>query len=308
MNQLGQMVGYQAPTVGPTVLDLFQFVQTFFSTGLQAAVVQDVAAAQAAVRGWLHAAVGLWILVTCYLALAQNLSLSRLFSRVLRVLIVMALTVDINLYNQFILQPVTTGVPNIIAYAFGGGLGAQTIPGQFSAIFTEIEHLTAALRTQASGITYVADRIMIWAVGIICKLFLVPQFAIYIVTQAFLYLLVLAGTVAVIFWMFDATKGYAEAWAGKIVGALITMMLMSGVIQLVFMMNGQYMQHIANLPMADGADVSVSKGIDTLTNAAATFAFGFLMMVISTVVGFGIGRATGFDAGRVLRTVTGRPR
>lgn len=289
------------PNLTPTPLDLFQFLQGMFGTALLGAVNQEVGALQAAVRIWAHAAVALWILVTCYLALAQSLPIGRLFSRVLRALIVTALVVDTNLYMQFVVQPVTTGIPNLIGSTIGHGLGAQSIPSQFSAIYTEIEHLQATLRTQASGITYIADRIMIWAVGIICKLFLVPQFAIYLVIDAFLYLLVIAGTVAVIFWLFDATKGYAEAWAGKIVGGLLALLLMSVIIQLVFLMNGQYMQHISNLPMSDNFDVSVSKGIDVLGDAAATFFFGIIMMILALIIGFGIGRSAGFDAAVVLK-------
>lgn len=291
------------PTSGNA--NVFQFVQGLFGTALNNTVAMQVTAGFAAIQGWMHFAGAVWLLATAYLALSQSLSIGRFFTRLLRVLVVSAIVTHPDLYTRFIVQPFMRGLPDLIGQAFGGQIGAQNMPDQFAAIFNAIEQMSAQLRAEANGLYYIADRIVISLAELSCKLLLVPQYALFIALQAFIALVVIIGTITIIFWMFDKTQGYAEAWVGKLLGALLTLISMSIVLQFIFLMNTSYIQYVGKLPLSQaGAGLNVSQGASVLINIAVVFALGIILMLMSFIVGFGIARASGFDAGVVLRPLS----
>ena len=307
--------------------NVFQYTQALVDGPLHAAATQQISAGLAATQNWLHAAGAIWLFATIFLALGQNLSFGRLLSRIMRVLLVTALLTP-PLYNKFIVTPVITDFPALIAKTFGASTGAQTIPAQFVAIFNSVENLSATLRAQATGIAYWPERVMIGIAELLCKVFLVPVYALSVCLQVFQLLVVLAGTVALIFYLWDKTQSYAEAWAGKLVGSLMATMLLSAVLQIVLQLYTGYMglavtafSHTAapavsvpdvysEIPgfgdhaVGAVASLNISEGIEMLFNLAAVFLIGIFMAIIAVVIGFAIGRSAGFNAGNVVRNVS----
>ena len=282
-------------------LNVFAFISGLYGTALNNAVTQNVQAGLQFSHGWLRAAAAVWILATAIMALMQNLGTARLIQRLLRVLIISALITSPDLYTRFVVQPVMTGIPNQIARTFGGP-AAQTMPDQFASIYSTIGNMASQLRTEASGILYIADRFAIWFAELCCKFLLVPEFVLYVVLQLFTALVVIAGTLVLIFYMFDATKSFAEAWIGTVVGCLVTTALMSITMQMVLQMITTYIQKIGALPVSShGFGINVTEGAEVLINIAVMFIVGFFLMVMAFILGFAIGRSAGINASAVLQ-------
>ncbi|MBS0642375.1 MAG: type IV secretion system protein, partial [Proteobacteria bacterium] len=113
---------------------------------------------------------------------------------------------------------------------------------------------------------------------------------------------VIAGTLVLIFYMFDATKSFAEAWIGTVVGCLVTTALMSITMQMVLQMITTYIQKIGVLPVSShGFGINITEGAEVLINIAVMFIVGFFLMVMAFILGFAIGRSAGINASAVLQ-------
>jgi hypothetical protein len=282
-------------------LNVFTFVQGFFANALNGAMTQNIQAGLQFSRGFLHAFAAMAVLSTMIMALLNNMTLAGIVGRTLRILIVSQLIVNVDLYTRFVVTPVMTTFPNLIATTFGGS-GVKTIPDQYSAVYNAISNISATLRTQASGLTYIPERINIYWADLLCKAGLVPQYALYFVLQLFMALAVLAGTLVIIFFMFKYTQRYAEAWVGTIVGGIVTLALISIVLQMVMQMNVSYIQQSNNLYTSGaGAGANISAGIETLINIFVIFFIGIVWIVMAFIIGIRIGGGAGISASAALQ-------
>lgn len=283
-------------------LNIFAFIQGLYGSSLAAAIATNVQAGLNLSRTYLHAMAAMCVFSTMIMAALHGLSFARLAGRAMRMIIVTQLIVNVDLYTRFVVTPVMTGFPNQIAQFFGGS-SAKTMPDQFAAIYNAIGNISSTLRTQTNGLLQIGDRVAVWIAELIVKFLLTPQFALYSVLQLFTGLAVIAGTLVIIFFMFDFTKGFAESWFGMVVGSIVTTALISVTLQLILQMNVAFIQRQNSLPMSNaGAGVNVSAGIEVLIAIGSMLAVGIVWMILAFVIGFGIGRSSGISAGQTLRT------
>lgn len=297
-----------------------QFLFEAYQTNLTQAVTTTATTILGAVAATAQGALLLYILIAGKNMMFGELSAGAGVTRMVRALIIFTLLTATN-YQTFIATPITTTVPNFISNTVTGTQGLAGAQG-WDALMNQVSNATAQARSQALGLTYIGDRAIIWITGILAKLTILGCLFIWMLASATADFLMPLGGVILPFYLFDATRSFAERWVGKIISLFLVMIVTMMLGQIVVFQDAQYLQkfstNIAARPadtgfnmnpdvenpligpttagQASGSTINVDSAIDTLGNVLGVFVFGLFELVVATGIALYIGGSSGFSA------------
>lgn len=306
-----------------------QFLFDAYHTNLAQAVTSTLRQILGAVAATVQGALMIYIIILGKNLAFNSMSANQGMTRIMRAVIVMALMTAAN-YQTYIATPITTTVPDFISNAVTGN---QTLTGAqgWDALLNQIHNAAAQIRAQTVGISYIADRVIVWIIEKWAEITILCCFFIWLLAMAAVDFLMPLGAFVIPFYLFDATRSFTERWIGKIIALFLVMAVNMMLGQVVVFQDAQYLQkfaqNIAARPANNGFNlnpnlegpglfepttpgqpagqtVNVDSAIDTLGNALLVFLFGLFLMAIISGIALYIGGASGFSVAPVINTAT----
>jgi TrbL/VirB6 plasmid conjugal transfer protein len=304
-----------------------QYLWTAYSTNLTQTVTTEATTILGQITATVQGAVMIYILILGKQMVGGSMTFDLALTRLIRAIIVVALLSAAN-YQTFIATPITTTIPNFVNTMITGQQGLAGAQG-WDALMNQVYHLGEQLHSQAVGLVYIGERITIWLFVALAWIVIMISFMIWMLAGATADLLVPLGAIVIPFYLFDATRNYAERWVGKIVSLFLVMIITMMLGQIVVYQDGQflskYSNNIAAAPAAQGfnmtpdidnmglgpttpgdvagATINVDSGIATLGNAIVVFMFGMFLLTISSGIALFIGGSSGFSARPVFNAI-----
>jgi type IV secretion system protein VirB6 len=205
--------------------DFDSFVQTPFTNGMET----TVSSAMSAIQGPLTALVVLWVIVSGVLVLRGDIGVRTGITRIVTVSIVVGLLMSTTLYDEYIVTFFTTGLPNWIATSLGTGQ-TTTQASTFNQMWTSSQMVLAGAGKGMNSITQlvpefelaILDILLIIPIGII--------FLIWEVVKIITDIVVCIGPFLLAGYLFNATKGVADRYVGKLISLAILTLLVDVVL------------------------------------------------------------------------------
>ncbi len=196
-------------------------IQTPFTDGISATVSD----AMSTIQGPLTAVVVLWIIVTGISVMRGDVAVRNGITRIIRISIVVGLLMSATLYNQYIVAFFTTGLPNWFASGFMGVTGTAPSASQFDtmwmqalSVFSDVDRTLNFFNVLYSVQLGLLQIILIIPIAIV--------FLIFEIARIMTDIVVCIGPFLLIGYLFDATKGIADRYIGKLISlALLTLLV-----------------------------------------------------------------------------------
>jgi hypothetical protein len=304
-----------------------QFLWQAYNANLAQAVTTEATQILGAIAATAQGAVMLYVIILGKRLIFDNMSAGEGVTRLIRAVIVVSLLTAAN-YQTFVATPITTTIPNFINNMVNGQQGLTGAQG-WDALINKVDNFSAQIHAQTVGIAYIADRVTVWIIGVLAKVVIVFCYFIYSLATATADLLVPIGAIIIPFYLFEATRSFAERWVGKIISLFLVMIITLMLGQIVVFQDAQFLQKYATnigaaepaggfnmLPDNDnigigpttaggvaGATINVDSAIGTLGNALVVFLYGMFLMAISTGIALYIGGSSGFSAGPAFAAI-----
>lgn len=222
----------------------------------------------------LRGAVMLVVIVFAIRTMLRRTDPATLGFTLIRTIIVAALLQATN-YNTYVTTFFMTTLPNKIASALGGVVGEGSVPDQFESLRGSVDHMTATLLAQA-GILDIGDKIAIWAAGEVCTFMLLIGFLVFFISTALVAVVVPAGVVLLIAYLFDHTRAFAERWIGKMVAYMLLQLF---VVILLTIVLTAYQTDMDAAEAAMGGGIDLDQAVNLLFTVAFDFGFGAILML-----------------------------
>ena len=215
-----------------------QVVQTPFTDG----VAGTVNTAMSVVQGPLTAIVVLWIIVTGILVMRGDVGARTGITRLISVSLVVGILMSATLYNEYITDFFTQGIPNWIASSFEGVSGIAPSAQQFDTLWMKS---TAVFGEVGQGLQWynVIYNIELAILEIAVAIPIGVMFLIFEVAKIMLDVVVSIGPFLLLGYLFSATKGIADRFIGKLISLAILILLVDIVLSIII--NG-YTTYIAD--------------------------------------------------------------
>lgn len=284
-----------------------QTIQQPFVNGMNATVSNAISA----IQGPLIAATVLWIIVSGVLVMRGDLDARRGITRVISACLVLSLLMSSALYNQYVVSFFTMGLPDWLARSVLGVNGVQPTAHQFDALWNEANGFFRAASKNLNfyNVLYSVE------LGIMQDLVVFPigiTFLIFETAKILMDVIVSIGPFLLVGYLFQATRGIADRWIGKLIGLAILMLLVDIVLSIILQGDAAYF----NKSMTGLTAATV---IDTITIAIQFVIFLTLgclitcfLPAIASFLGGGVAvgplqmAVAAMQAGRAVRSVTGR--
>lgn len=230
-----------------------QTVQQPFTNGMNATVTNAISA----IQGPLTAVIVLWIIVTGVLVMRGDIDARQGITRVLSVCLVVGILMSAALYNQYVVSFFTVGLPDWLANSFLGVTGAQPSAHQFDALWDQANEFFRAASKNLNfyNVLYSVE------LGILQDLVVFPigiTFLIYETAKILMDVIVAIGPFLLIGYLFQATRGVADRWIGKLIGLAILMLLVDIVLSIIIQGDQAYFNSSMN-------SLTAATVIDTIT-------------------------------------------
>lgn len=199
--------------------DFDTYIQTPFTDGMSA----TVSTAMGAIQAPLTTLVVLWIIVNGILVMRGDLDARKGIAKILNVVIVVGLLMSTSLYNEYIVTFFTAGLPNWIATALGAG-SATTQASTFNQMWLQSQAIFIAAD---KGIS-VTDIVYGFELALLEILMVIPIAMLYIIyetSKILMDIVVCLGPFVLGGYLFDATRGVADRFIGKLIGLTILTLL-----------------------------------------------------------------------------------
>jgi type IV secretion system protein VirB6 len=226
-----------------------QTIQTPFSNGMAA----TVNAAMSAIQGPLTALVVLWIIVTGILVMRGDVSVRTGITRIITVSLVVGVLMSTTLYNTYITNFFTQGIPDWLANTLTGTTGVQPSAHQFDVLWDDADELfgTALSNLNFYNVLYSVE------LGLLQDLVVFPiglTFLIYELARIMTDVIVSIGPFLLAGYLFAATRGIADRWMGKLISLAILTLLVDIVLSIIIQGDTAYF-NVSLTSMGAGATV-----------------------------------------------------
>jgi len=283
-----------------------QTIQQPFTNGMTA----TVNAAMTAIQGPLTAIIVLWIILTGILVMRGDVGVRTGVSRIIAVSLVVGLLMSATLYNEYIVSFFSSGIPNWLSSSFLGVTGAQPTAHQFDAIWNEANELfvTAERNLNFYNVLYSVE------LGLLQDFIVFPigiTFFIYEATKIMTDVIVSIGPFVLTGYLFNATRGIADRFVGKLIGLTILTLLIDIVLSIIINGDAAYFN-------ASMSNLSVANTAETVTICIQFLVFLMLgslicafLPAIASYLGGGVSvsplsmASSAMQAGRVVQMVRG---
>ena len=271
---------------------------TIFSTGTANAVQSGLSA----ISGPLTAVVVLWIIIQGILVMRGDIDMRSGITRMIRVTLVVGLLTSSGLYASYVQTLFTQTLPNWMASSITNSGNIHNIPQTFDQIWNTTVHEIATVQAQLNFYDLV-DSITLSMIEIIAAVLLLVTFAIFEIAQIMTGVIVAIGPFVLAGYLFDATRGVAERWLGKLIGLSLLTLLIDVVLNVILAGEQIYLRTMVNDP-ASGTG-AIPYEIQLLIEVCMFFAIGAVITIGLPATAAAIGGGIGMNAGAIGRSIVG---
>jgi type IV secretion system protein VirB6 len=203
-------------------------IQQPFTNGMNA----TVSSAMSAIQGPLTAVIVLWVIISGIMVIRGDVDARSGVTRLIKVSLIVGILMSTTLYNEYVVSFFTVGLPDWLASSFLGVTGTQPSAHQFDAIWNEADILFANAEKNMNfyNVLYSVE------LGAMRDFVVVPiavTFLIFEFAKIMLDVVVCIGPFVLIGYLFEATKGVADRWIGKLIGLTILTLLIDIVLSII---------------------------------------------------------------------------
>jgi type IV secretion system protein VirB6 len=279
-------------------VNTFSDFATQYASIFSAGTANAVQSGLSAISGPLTAVVVLWIIVQGILVMRGDVSARSGITKIIRVVLVVSLLSSFSYFSTYVVDLFQTTLPNWAANSITGTTGTGTgAPGLFDRVWNESMAIAKAADAQLSMWDVTAGvELDLLEVGI--GLCLIIAFAVYEIGQIMLGVVIAVGPFVIAGYLFDATRGIAERWLGKMIGLSILTLLIAIALNIILQGDATYITTAA----ATGAlDVQTSLAI--LMQATLFYALGAVIIVLLPSIAAYIGGGISFHPSQMVNLV-----
>jgi type IV secretion system protein VirB6 len=279
-------------------VDTFSDFATQYASIFSAGTANAVQSGLSAISGPLMAVIVLWIIVQGILVMRGDVSARSGITKIVRVVLVVSLLSSFSYFSTYVVDLFQTTLPNWAANSITGTTGPGTgAPGLFDKVWNESMAIAKAADAQLSMWDVTAGvELDLLEVGI--GLCLIIAFAVYEIGQIMLGVVIAVGPFVIAGYLFDATRGIAERWLGKMIGLSILTLLIAIALNIILQGDATYITTAA----ATGAlDVQTSLAI--LMQATLFYALGAVIIVLLPSIAAYIGGGISFHPSQMVNLV-----
>ena len=203
-------------------------IQQPFTNGMKA----TVSSAMSAIKGPLTTVIVLWVIISGIMVIRGDVDARSGVTRLIKVSLIVGILMSTTLYNEYVVSFFTVGLPDWLASSFLGVTGTQPSAHQFDAIWNEADILFANAEKNMNfyNVLYSVE------LGAMRDFVVVPiavTFLIFEFAKIMLDVVVCIGPFVLIGYLFEATKGVADRWIGKLIGLTILTLLIDIVLSII---------------------------------------------------------------------------
>jgi type IV secretion system protein VirB6 len=273
-----------------------------FGVGIQTSIASLLAAVVTPVM----ACVTLWIIVQGILVMRGDLDPRAGITRIIKVGLVVGILTSSGLYTNYVQTLFMTTIPNWFATAAGGAqTGITSTPATFDNLWAVTEHMVEAVSSQIA-IYDVVDAVSLSLIELCLMVLLIVTFAIYEFAIIITGIMVAIGPVILVGYLFEATKGVADRWIGKLITYSLLTLLVNVALAVVLQGEKAYMRGILTQQASGLSAVPIE--IKILVELAMFFAMGAFIIVslpaIAATLGGGLGVSPGAAIMNIITNLT----
>ena len=203
-------------------------IQQPFTNGMNA----TVSSAMSAIQGPLTAVIVLWVIISGIMVIRGDVDARSGVTRLIKISLIVGILMSTTLYNEYVVSFFTVGLPDWLASSFLGVTGTQPSAHQFDAIWNEADILFANAEKNMNfyNVLYSVE------LGAMRDFVVVPiavTFLIFEFAKIMLDVVVCIGPFVLIGYLFEATKGVADRWIGKLIGLTILTLFIDIVLSII---------------------------------------------------------------------------
>jgi len=270
-----------------------------FGTGISSSITSLLSA----VAQPLMACVTLWIIIQGILVMRGDMDARGGVTRIIKAAFVVGILTSSSLYTNYVQTLFITTIPNWFATAAGGTtLSATSTPGTFDNMWQVTEHTVETVSSHIA-IYDVVDAVSLALVEIALMILLVITFAIYEFAIIITGIMVAIGPIVIVSYLFEATKGVADRWMGKLITYSLLTLLINITLAVVLSGEKAYMRVILMNQASSGSSVAVE--IKVLIELAMFFAMGAFIIVSLPAIAAALGGGLSVSPGQaILNAIT----
>jgi type IV secretion system protein VirB6 len=265
-----------------------------FGPGIQTSITSMLAA----VATPLLACVTLWIIVQGILVMRGDMDPRGGITRIIKVALVVGILTSSGLYTNYVQTLFITTIPNWFATAAGGTQTATTsTPATFDNMWSVTENMVEKIGAQIA-IYDVVDSVSLALIELCLMVLLIVTFAIYEFAIIATGIMVAIGPVLIVGYLFEATKGVADRWIGKLITYSLLTLLINVTLNIVLAGEKAYMRVILTQQASGLAAVPVE--IKILIELAMFFAMGAFIIISLPAIAAALGGGLGVSPGAAI--------
>jgi type IV secretion system protein VirB6 len=270
-----------------------------FGTGINSSITSLLTA----VAQPLMASVTLWVIIQGVLVMRGDMDARGGVTRIIKVAFVVGMITSSGLYTTYVQTLFTTTIPNWFATAAGGTtLSATSTPGTFDNMWQVTEH---TVETVSSHIAMydVVDAVSLALIEIALMVLLTITFAIYEFAIIIIGIMVAIGPVLIVGYLFEATKGVADRWVGKLITYSLLTLLINITLAVVLSGEKAYMRVILMNQASSASSVAIE--IKVLIELAMFNAMGTFIVLSLPAIAAALGGGLSVSPGQaILNAIT----
>jgi type IV secretion system protein VirB6 len=275
-----------------------------FSNGVQT----SIASMLAAVATPLMACVTLWVIVQGILVMRGDMDPRGGITRIIKVALIIGILTSSGLYTNYVQTLFITTIPNWFATAANGAQTTiTTTPAVFDNMWSVTENVVEKIGAQIA-IYDIIDAVSLSLIEICMMILLIVTFAIYEFSIIITGIMVAIGPVLIVGYLFEATKGVADRWVGKLITYSLLTLLINVTLAVVLQGEKAYMRVI--LAQQASGVTAVPIEIKLLIELAMFFAMGAFIIIslpaIAATLGGGLSVSPGAAVMNTLTTLTSK--
>jgi type IV secretion system protein VirB6 len=281
----------------------FTTMATEFGAAFGVGIQTSITSVLAAVATPLMACVTLWVIVQGILVMRGDLDPRGGITRIIKVALVVGILTSSGLYTNYVQTLFITTIPNWFATAAGGSQTAiASTPATFDNMWSVIEHMVELIGAQIS-IYDIIDAVSLTLIELCMMILLIVTFAIYEFAIIITGVMVAIGPIVIVGYLFEATKGVADRWVGKLITYSLLTLLINVTLAIVLQGEKAYMRVIMTQQASGLAAVPIE--IKILIELAMFFAMGAFIIISLPAIAATLGGGLGLSPGAaVMNTLT----
>jgi len=261
----------------------------------------SIASIFAAVTTPLMACITLWIIIQGVLVMRGDLDARRGIGRIIKVALVVGILTSTGLYTSYVQNLFITVIPNWAATASSGlQSGVMSTPQTFDNMWQVTEHTIESVSKQIPMYDLV-DAVSLALIEIAIMILLMATFAVYEFAIIVTGIVVSIGPIIIVGYLFEATKGVADRWVGKLITYSLLTLLINVTLNVVLTGEKTYMRVI--LVQQDSGIASVPVEIKILMELAMFFAMGAFIVVSLPAIAATLGGGLGIGPGATVMNI-----